>query len=565
MTNTPTPHADSASLDTLIHQSLAHIQLYEYQRALDLGLAILAQHALHDVGLQIVGLCQLRLGNAEQALPLLEQALHYKPQDAHLHWQLAQALQSLKHYDRAIRHFDRAQELGIIDPILDQHRYETAGLAFNRHCHWLNYDRIQRLVRQSIYATSGWVIGESTLASPYFGNATILAASRHYGLNLIASLGPLTPFTHPTPSGKIRLGFVGSDFFEQATAYLMVGFIEALDRSQFELYAYEHGPDREHTPFRQRVINAYDHFVRIEALDDQAAAQRIHDDNIDILFSIKNPGSARLGIFARRPAAIQVHYLYYPATSGLPFFDYIVGDEIVTPVGCETAYSERILRIAGCYQPNDDARVKAHDTPRSDWGLPVDAIIMANFNQTYKHTPDMFDLWCQLLKRDERRILWLIAENPDIEARLRYEATTRGIAPQRVVFGPKLPSQAYLNRLRQADLILDTYPYGGHTLTSDALWSGTPVVTLCGETYASRVAASLLHDVGMPDLIAHSELEYLRIAERLLSDATERQHWRRHLDQGRDYFPLFNAQNYAWRFANMVNTLIHPHSEMPAD
>lgn len=560
-----TAHGDLFVLNNLIQQSLAHIQQYEYDQALALGNQILKHDAQHDVGLQIAGLCQLRLGNAETALPLLEQALHYKPLDGHLHWQFAQALQALKLYDRAIHHFDRAQALGIIDAALDQHRYDTAGLAFSRHCHWLNYDRIQRLVRQSIYATTSWVIGESTLASPYFGNATILAASRHYGQNLLAGLGPLTPFTHRIPSGKIRLGFVGSDFFEQATAYLMVGFIEALDRSQFELYAYEHGPDRERTPFRQRVINAYDHFVRIDDLDDQAAAQRINDDSIDILFSIKNPGSARLGIFARRPAAIQIHYLYYPATSGLPFFDYIVGDDIVTPHGAEAAYSERILRIAGCYQPNDEARVKAFDTPRSDWGLPADAIVMANFNQTYKYTPDMFDLWCQLLQRNQRRILWLIAENAEIETRLRHEAQMRGISPERVFFGPKLPSQAYLNRLRQADVILDTYPYGGHTLTSDTLWSGTPVVTLCGETYASRVAASLLHDVGMGDLVAQSELEYLSIAERLLSSPTERLYLRRHLDQGRDYFPLFNAKNYAWRFANMLNPLIHPQREIASD
>lgn len=547
------------SIDELIQLSLSDIKNLEYSRALDYGNQILNRDSQHEIGLQIAGLCHLRLGDAEQAMPLLEQALTRKPLDGHLHWQLAQALHDLKNYDRAITHFDRAQELGIIDPVLDQQRYDTAGLAFSRHCHWINYDRIQRLVRQSIFASTSWVIGESTLASPYFGNAVILKASRHYAQNFMSRLGDITPFPPRQPQGKIRLGFVGSDFFEQATAYLMVGFIEALDRSQFELYAYEHGPDRTQTPFRQRVIKAYDHFARIEDLDDQAAAQRIHDDKIDILFSIKNPGSARLGIFARRPAAIQVHYLYYPGTSGMPFFDYIVGDEIVTPHGSEAAYSERVLRIDGCYQPNDDARVKAFDTPRSDWGLPVDAIVMANFNQTYKYTPDMFDLWCQLLKGDERRILWLIAENTDIQSRLSLEAQMRGIDPQRLFFGPKLPSQAYLNRLRQADLILDTYPYGGHTLTSDTLWSGTPVVTLCGENYASRVAASLLHHVGMSALIAHSELEYLNIAERLLSSPTERQHWRQHLDQGREYFPLFNAKNYAWRFGAMINKLIRTH------
>jgi protein O-GlcNAc transferase len=553
------PQSDASHrIADLLKRSLACVDRRDYAKALAYGQQILALDPQHEAGIHLVGLSLLRLGDHTQALPLLERTTNAKPLNGLVHWQFAQTLAGVKQYDRAITHFDRAQVLGVVDDQLDQQRYDIAAHAFKRHCHWIDYDRIQRLVRQSVLSSGRWIVGESTLASPYFTSSTLLKATQHHAKNVLASVGQTAAFEHTPPKQKIRIGFVGCDFFEQATAYLMVGFIEALNREHFEVFAYEHGPDHKATDFRIRVIKAYDHLIRIDDLSDQAAAERIHQDQIDILYSIKNPASARLGIFARRPAAIQIHYLYYPGTSGMPFFDYIIGDDIVTPIGAESLYAEKILRLSSCYQPNDSfLRLKAEDTPRHQWGLPEDAIVLANFNQTYKYTPDMFDLWCQLLSRDDKRVLWLLAENPEIQQCLTVEAKSRGIASDRLYFASKVTTQPYLNRLRQADLILDTFPYGGHTLTSDALWSGTPVVTLCGETYASRVAASLLHDVGMDELVAYSEQEYLDKAEALLNDPHKRQHWCNHLDQGRAQFSLFDSTHYARKFEVAAKQVVY--------
>jgi predicted O-linked N-acetylglucosamine transferase (SPINDLY family) len=498
----------------------------------------------------------LRLGDVAQALPLLEQTLRSKPENGLVHWQLGQALQGMAQYAQAIACYDRAQALGVNDPQLAVQRYEAAGLAFKHNGNWLHYDRIQRLVRQNVMCTDCWVVGESTLASPLFSNTALRRATENHARNVLASIGPTPPFDHQVAGGKIRLGFVGCDFFEQATAYLMVGFVEALDRQCFDVIAYDHGGERQDTSFRRRIVAAYDDLVDISALSDAEAAQRIHADRIDILFSIKNPASARLGIFARRPAPIQVHYLYYPGTSGMPFFDYIVADDVVIPAGAESGYTEKVLRLPGCYQPNDSGRVLARDTSRQQWGLPDNAVILANFSQTYKFTPSVYDLWCQLLQRDPHRILWLLCEVAEEQVLLRREAQDRGIAPERIHFTRKLVTQEHLDRLRHADLTLDTFPYGGHTLTSDALWAGTPVITLCGETFASRVAASLLTDVGMCKLVAHTEQEYLDKAERLLSSQDARQHWRQHLDSGRPHFALFNATTYAWRFGQVMQELL---------
>ena len=365
------------------------------------------------------------------------------------------------------------------------------------------------------------------------------------------------PAVNRARGSRIRLGFVGCDFYEQATSYLMVGFIEAMDRSCFELFAYDTGPEPPNTPFRQRVVNAYDHMTSLHHLTDVQAADRIHQDRINVLFSIKDPASARLGIFVRRPAPVQIHYLYYPATSGMPFFDYILADDIVIPKGHEHFYSEKVLRMEGCYQPNDASRPLAQATTRSQWGLPEDAIVLANFSQTYKITPQMFSLWCQLLQQDNKRILWLLCEKPQIQQRLRQEASHCGVDPRRIFFTSHLPTQQHLNRIRQADLVIDTYPYGGHTLTSDALWAGTPVVAMMGETFASRVADSLLMSVGVGDMVAYTAMQYVKTANALANQPERLEICRHWLDYGRRMFRLFDKRNYACRLGECVLCILH--------
>lgn len=551
--------SDATETQARVALCLARIERRDYAEALRLGLQILAADPGHRAGIHIVGLARLRLNDPAQALPLLEHVLREHPRNALVQWQVAQALQGIGEPARALIHFDAAEALGIVDTRLQEQRFDSALQLFTQAGDWAQYDRAQRLVRQSVLASTRWVIGEQALASPHFSNATLLHAAKNHAAAVMASLPPMTAFQHRAPGGKIRLGFVGCDFYEQATSYLITGFIEAIDRDRFEVFAYEFGDEPAPTPYRRRVMQAYDHFVPIGRLSDDEAATRIHGDRIDVLFSIKNPASARLGIFARRPAAIQIHYLYYPGTSGMPFFDYLIADDLIVPPQLEPAYVEKILRLPGCYQPNDSQRPRARDTPRSNWGLPEDALVLANFGQTYKLTPELFDLWCGILRRHPRCLLWLLSGDETIRARLRLQAAARGLEPERLIFCEHTDTRQHLDRLRRADLVLDTYPYGGHTLSSDALWAGTPVVTRCGETFASRVAASLLASVGMSDLTAKSELDYLLKIETLLQNPERLRHRRRHLDQGRDRFALFDSAAYANKFEAAMSELIEGH------
>ena len=364
-------------------------------------------------------------------------------------------------------------------------------------------------------------------------------------------------YERPGPERKIRIGFIGCDFFEQATSYLMTGMVAALDRNQYEVFAYEHGSLPAANPYRDRVIASYDTFRRIDGVAAQAVADQIHRDGIDVLFSIKSPWGQRMDVLDLRPVACQVHYLYYPATSGAISLDYMIADSVTVPYNMEANYRERIIRVDGCYQPNDSQRNTFEDLPRSHFGLRDDDVVIGCFNQAYKHTPERFDLWMQLLHMDPRRRLWLMPESEEVARGMLRQANARGIGMERLIFGQKLHIVPHMSRLRTCDLILDTYPYGGHTLTSDALWAGTPVVTQMGKTFASRVAASLLIDVGLRELVTETDEDYLKVANQILCDSLRRQRLREWLDTNRDKFNLFNPVKYAERFDEAIKQILH--------
>ncbi|TDR30972.1 UDP-N-acetylglucosamine-peptide N-acetylglucosaminyltransferase [Hydromonas duriensis] len=479
----------------------------------------------------------------------------------------ANELQKQGRHTEAVQYFDAAIEKAPeYFKVISERRFSSAWAGFKHaqdQSEWQHYEHLQRLTVMGV-AQDVWFVGEATLAAPALSNLALLYFTQKHAEYIQQSLQDqiLTAFKHvpPSSSKKIKLGFVGADFFAQATAYLLTGAVAKIDRTQFEVCAYDFGDTpSQNDGYRRRVENAYDAIIPIQELTDEQAAQRMYEDGIDILLSIKNPASARLGIFARRPAPIQIHYLYFPGTSGMPFFDYIIGDAIVTPPELDYAYAEKVLRIEGCYQPNDELRGLPEQLPRSHWGLPEDAFVLANMSQNYKITPQIFDVWCHLLRLDASRVLWLLSDNEEVCHNLRVEASRRGIHPSRLYFSPPLGIGAHFARLRCADVIVDTHPYNGHTLTSDALWAGTPVVTWAGTTFASRVAASLLHAVGLDECVTWHEDEYFKKIDELARNVSKLKAMRQHLDNNRYQFDVFNAQSYAHRFGALMKRVIHEH------
>ena len=268
------------------------------------------------------------------------------------------------------------------------------------------------------------------------------------------------------------------------------------------LSAVSFGPPSRH-PMRDRLTAAFDRFLDVRALSDQEIARQLRALEVDIAIDLKGyTTDSRPGILRWRPCPVQVNYLGYPGTMGADYIDYLIADPVVIPPGSEPFYSERVVRLPDCYQPNDRQRRIAVATPgRREAGLPENGFVFCCFNNNYKLTPDVFSLWMRLLHRVEGSVLWLLEDNAAAAANLRREAAARDIDPSRLVFAPRADLPDHLARHRLADLFLDTLPVNAHTTASDALWAGLPVLTCVGEAFAGRVAASLLRAAGLPELV----------------------------------------------------------------
>jgi predicted O-linked N-acetylglucosamine transferase (SPINDLY family) len=277
-----------------------------------------------------------------------------------------------------------------------------------------------------------------------------------------------------------------------------------------------------------------------------AAAQQILDDGIDILVDLKGyTTNARLEILALRPAPVQATWLGYAGTLGHPrLADYLIGDPIVTPLQDKDNYGEALALMPNCYQPNDDKRDIGARPSRTGAGLPARGFVFCSFNQSYKFTPEMFDLWCRLLAAVPGSVLWLLETIEAGAANLRREAHARGIAPERLVFAPRRTQAEHLARLQLADLALDTFPYTSHTTASDALWAGVPLVARQGQTFASRASGSILHAAGLPDLVTQSGADFYRLALELATSPARLARVRSSLAANRVSCALFDTKRF---------------------
>lgn len=345
--------------------------------------------------------------------------------------------------------------------------------------------------------------------------------------------------------GKLRIGYLSWDYHKHATSYLIAELFELHDRNRFESFAYSYGPD-DGSAIRARIRGACDRFIDVADQSYVATAQQIYNDGVDILIDLKGyTQGARTQIMALRPAPVQVSWLGYPGTMGTNCIDYIMADPFIIPEGAERFYSEKVIRLADCYQINDRHReVSGHTQTREECGLPVQGTVFCCFNLNYKILPDVFSRWMRIMQAVPGSVLWLLETNRWAVENLRRVATARGVAPERLVFAPRLPLAEHLARYRLADLALDTFPYTSHTTASDALWGGCPLVTCAGETFASRVAGSILINAGMSELVTESLDAYERLVLDLAGTPSRLRELRSKLQEGRDSFPLFDTPRF---------------------
>jgi protein O-GlcNAc transferase len=340
---------------------------------------------------------------------------------------------------------------------------------------------------------------------------------------------------------RIKVGYFSPDFRTHAVSFLTAGLFECHDRTRFETHAFSFGVPAD-DPMTARVKAAFEHFHAVENLTDQNVAALAQSLNLDIAIDLAgHTQGARTGIFARRAAPVQVQYLGFPGTLGAPFIDYLIADDTVVPADDANDYAEKVVFLPHCFQVNDAQRRIAPAPTKAACALPDEAFVFCCFNGAYKINPGMFDVWMKLLQGVEHSVLWLVGENEAQMQNLRDAAGARGESPQRLVFAGTLPYAEHLARYALADLVLDTLPFNGGTTTSDALWGGAPVLTCTGNTFAGRMASSLLHAMQLDELITPTLDAYLARALHWAHHPAELAALRTKLATHRHASPLFDT------------------------
>jgi len=382
-----------------------------------------------------------------------------------------------------------------------------------------------------------------------------LAAAVHFVKERVNVRVPALASAQGYGHQKLRIGFLSSDFCLHAVSLLTVELLELIDRERFEVYGFCWSRE-DGSALRERVKQAMDHFVRIDAMDDASAAQCIRNHEIDILIDLHGLTSgARPDIPAYRPAAVQMTYLGFPGSTGLPGIDYVIADRYLIPDSEKAYYSETPLYLAQIYQCSDRQRPVAALPTRAECGLPQDRFVFCSFNNNYKFNEEVFDCWMRILHRAPDSVLWLLADNPWAQENLYARAQAHGVDPARLLFAPRVAPAQYLARYSAADLFLDAYPFNAGTTANDALWMGLPVLTRSGRTFASRMAGSLLTSLDLPELITTTVADYEERAVELATQADLLPALRERLQQGREHSVLFDTPRFVRDFEDAISSV----------
>jgi protein O-GlcNAc transferase len=361
---------------------------------------------------------------------------------------------------------------------------------------------------------------------------------------------------------RIHIAYISSDFRLHPVPYVAAGLFEYHDKSRFHLTAISLGAD-DGSEARQRIKSCFDEFVDAATWADEEIAAYISTRRIDIAVDLMGfTKDARTGVFAYHPAPVIVNYLGYPGTMAASYVDYIVADETVIPQKNRECFTEKVVYLPHSYYPNDAKRWVVGAKPeRSEYNLPNEGFVFCCFNNNYKLTPDVFDLWMSVLRAVEGGVLWLLEDNTFVSRNLRKTARAKGVDEGRLVFAPRTSLPEHLARHRLADLFLDTLPYNAHTTACDALWAGVPVLTRIGATFAGRACASILQAIGLPELVTKTPEEYLKRAVELATNPADLRAIRDKLEKNREVAPLFDTESYTRAMENAYQEMHRRHQE----
>ena len=482
----------------------------------------------------------LDLSRFEEALALYDRAIALKPQFAAAYRKRAGVLHRLKRLEEAAANYETALAT---DP---DDRYVFGGLAdcVNRLSDWDKRRAVAEKLEAEIAAKRSVIPPFAALA--YLDEPRLLRQCAENFVNSeIADDQPPLWRGESWRNEKIKIAYLSADYRLHPVAILIAELIERHDRARFEILGVSFGGD-DRSELRARVVRAFERFIDVRSMSPAEVANLLADLKVDIAVDLMGyTEDSRPKILARRPAPIQVNFLGFPATMGTDCVDYIIVDAIVAPFDQQPFYSERLVHLPDCYQPNDRLLKISSDSPsRADAGLPEDRFIFCCFNNSWKISPEVFDAWMRILKAVDGSVLWLYCNNARTEINLRTEARSRNVDPARLIFAPRVKLDDHLARQRLGDLFLDTSPYNAGATASAALWVGLPLLTYTGKTFVGRMATSLLHAIGLPELATSSLADYEALAIALARDPKRLGEIKAKLAQNRDALPLFDTDRF---------------------
>ncbi len=485
------------------------------------------------------GIALLEMGRPDEALASVEHALTLRPD--HLNALNTRGI-VLLNLGRREEFIESHRSFLALAP---DHEYARGYLLNARlHCcDWAGYDESVEHIRDDVRSGKRADTPFNFLAVSHVP-ADQLTCSRTF----IADKYPAAP--NPVWRGeryrhdRVRLAYLSGDFHNHAVAQLMVELFETHDRARFETTAVSIGPGHEDA-LRKRLEKGFDRFLDVQAKGDRDIALLLRELEIDIAVDLQGfTKGCRAGILAQRAAPLQVNYFGYPGTMGADYVDYIIADKRVIPEAARPYYSEKVVYLPDCYQVNSRRAIAERIPTRAELALPEEGFVFCCFNNNYKILPPVFDRWMRLLSRVNGSVLWLLEDNAVVARNLRREAERRGVAPGRLIFASRVSMEDHLARHRQADLFLDTLPYNAHVTASDALWAGLPVLTCESDSFAARVAGSLLNAIGLPEMVTATPDDYERLALKLATDSKLLADVKTRLAQNRSTHPLFNTDRF---------------------
>lgn len=484
-----------------------------------------------------LGILLHSINELNEAITCFQNAIKINEKYTDAYNNLGNVFQHLKKYEEALNCFIKVLNL--------EPEYEyVQGIILhlnNQLCNWTDYKNSMRDLREKL--SNSQRVAPSFPVLSFYDSPYIQKIASHTWVSAKCPVNKsLGSILRSQSKAKIRIGYFSADFHNHATAYLMADLFESYSRDQFEIVAFSFGPDKQ-DEMRQRLTQAFTQFLDVRNMSDEEVAKLSRQMQIDIAVDLKGfTHNERAGIFSYRCAPIQVNYLGYPGTMAAEYIDYIIADPTLIPPESKQFYSEKIVYLPNSYQVNDTKRKLSDKVfTKAELGLPETGFVFCCFNNNYKITPDTFDGWMRLLRAVDGSVLWLFEDNATAASNLRKEAEARGVSQSRLVFAQRMPLPEHLARHRVADLFLDTLPYNAHTTASDSLWAGLPVLTLMGESFAARVAASLLNAIELPELITHTQEEYETRAIELATKPKLLAELKQKLAKNKLTTPLFNT------------------------